>query len=232
MGHHQSFAFCSAHWVRPCDDSTRQQTPTSFLGTCSQHRHTTTTPPQLPHFYTCRRRQNTGGSTGGHRDGKRAGVPGMPTIFFYLFLFLMVFLYQHNPPSPGEYPIYLTMPRPAARHKKRAICGAFFIFGGYSLSKHKKHEHACIFRVWWVSCPLPPFLWPPTPPTCLPSPFPSANSLVGIMPPPPPPVAGHVIFFLKFWTCSSLNFKCFFIHLIIYWEFSCLWKFISFFPIY
>jgi len=121
------------------------------------------TPPQPPRFYTCHRRQNKGGSTGGHGDGKRAGVPGTPAIFFYLFLFLMSFLYQHNPPSPGEYPIYLTTPRPAARHKKCAICSAFFVFGGYSLSKHKKREQARVFCVWWVSCPLPPSLRLPTP---------------------------------------------------------------------
>ena len=133
MDHHQSFAFCLAHRVRPRDHFMRQQTLTSFSGTWSQHHHTTTTPPQPPHFYTRCCWQNTGGSTGGHGDGKMVDVPGMPIIFFYLFLFLVVFLYQHNRPSPGEYPIYLTTPCPAAEHEKCAICSKFFFFGGYSL---------------------------------------------------------------------------------------------------
>ena len=56
--------------------------PTSFSGTCSQH---TLQPPSL---YTCCCQQNMGlVSTEGHRDRKRAGIPGMPAIFFYLFIF-------------------------------------------------------------------------------------------------------------------------------------------------
>jgi len=128
VGHHQSFTFCSAHWVRPRDHFTCQQTPTSFSG-----HHTTTTPPQPPRFYTRHCRQNTGGSTEGHGDGKRAGAPGTSTICFYLFIFFMVFLYQHNPSCPGVCPIHLTMPCPAAGHEKCAICSTFFVFGSYSL---------------------------------------------------------------------------------------------------
>ena len=55
----------------------------------------------------CRHRQNKRGSTEGHRDRKRAGVPGTPAIFIYLFLFLMLFLYQHNPLSTSTTPSLL-----------------------------------------------------------------------------------------------------------------------------
>ena len=110
MGHQQSFAFCSAHWVRSHDHFTRQQTLTFFSGTCSQHipqpynnHHLFT---QLPPLHTCCRQQNTGGSTEGHGDRKRAGVQGTPAIFF-----LLIYI-SYSFPLPAQPSLFWGMPHP------------------------------------------------------------------------------------------------------------------------
>jgi len=153
VDHQQIFAFCLAHWVKPHDHFMHQQTLTSLSGTCSQH----TPQPDNHHLFThaAGHQQNTGGAQKSTEMGKDWVYQVCPLNFFDLFLFLLVFLYQHNPPSPGECPIHLTMPRPAAGHKKCAICGAFLVLSSYSSFKHEKHKCVCIFCIWWVSCPLP-----------------------------------------------------------------------------
>jgi len=128
--------------------------------TPSHHHNPTTTATSLPR----RRRQNTGGAQKGMETGKGRVYQVRPLYFFIYFYFLLFPSSTLSPPP--------TMPCPVAEHKKRAICGAFFDFGGYSSSEHEKREHIRVFRVWWVSCPAPVAA---NPLTCLSCPLPAAK---------------------------------------------------------
>ena len=129
-----------------------------LFSTPSHHHNPTTTAMFLHTLLPTKH----GRSTEGHGDGKRAGVPGMPAIFFSLCIFLTLFL--AHPPSPGEslnmsscqtrkthcmgrvsrvwhaqnmktantFAFFMFGQRIAAENEKRATNGAFFMSGGWA----------------------------------------------------------------------------------------------------
>jgi len=141
VGHHQSFAFCLAHWGRPCDQFMRQQTPTSFSGTCSQHHHTTTTATFL-HMLPLTKQGRE------HRRARRREKGGCTRYACYIFLLISISYGFPLPAQPSlswgmsHPPNYATPSRRTrkTRHLQRVFHFRRLFFGGY-LAPSPSRQH-------------------------------------------------------------------------------------------